>query len=299
MGVSDVIDEFEREVLAANAPLAALVESSAVSGETRMRVLGGQIAFPSWPGATSASALKRGAIEAELTAVLDDYAASARSLIRPADQERWQSLVAEAQRRSGEGLLADELGRSAVGASLLRERLGGRPHRGSQRRTVVCDCGYAVTGILPNRLCDECEELLLRRWVAEERRLLRGIPAYAEEVAEVISQVDQQQTKVFQTRGEYLVSEAFGKRKAGGRRLARLRRKYRAELAGVDVARWSSFVEPLSHASTTSVRTTLLKVHKRGLGAAALTELGVRADDESSKAFAQYKEKRQNSTWKI
>lgn len=299
MSASDAVDEFERGVLDANAPLAALHDSFAAAGDLRLRELNARIAFPSWPGVTSATVLRRGAQEAEVFAILADFAAQARPLVRPADDERWQVLVVESQRRSGEGLLADELGRSTVGASLLRERLGGRPHQGSQRRGVSCECGYAVTGALPKLLCDECEELLLRRWVAEERRLLRGMPAYADDVAVVITQVARQQTEVFQKRGEYLVSEAFGKRKAGGRRLAALRRRHRGALADVDLTRWASFVEPLSHASTTSVRSTVLTVHKRGLGAAALTELGLRADEESTKSFAQYSEKRKNSGWKI
>ncbi|KJL29502.1 hypothetical protein [Microbacterium oxydans] len=299
MSASDAVDEFERGVLDADAALAAVHETWVSAGDARMRELSARIAFPSWPSATSASALKSAAQEAEITAVLDEYAAEARALIRPADQERWSALVAEMQRRSGEGLLADELGRSVVGASLLREKLGGRPHRGAARRGVVCDCGFARTGELPKVLCDECEELLLRRWVAEERRLLRGMPAYAEEVAHVIDEVAQQQTKVFQSRGEYLRSEAFGKRKAGGRRLGRLTRAHRAELAQVDLGRWRSFVEPLSRASTTSVRSTVQKVHSRGLGAAALTELGVRGDAESVKAFVKDSEQRKSSGWRV
>lgn len=298
MSASDAVEEFERGVLEANAPLAALHEATGVSGDARMRELAARITFPSWPGATSATALKRAAQEAETTAVLDEYAASARALIRPADQERWEALVAEMQRRSGEGLLADELGRSAVGASLLREQLGGRPHR-PQQRGIDCACGYAIDGILPKQVCPECGEVLLRRWVAEERRLLRGMPAYAEEVAQVIEDVAQQQTKVFRTRGEYLVSEAFGKRKAGGRRIGRLARAHRADLANVDLRRWSSFIDPLSRVATTSVRSTVQKVHKRGLGAAALTELGMRADAESIKAFVKDSEKRKNSSGRV
>lgn len=297
MGVSEVIEAFEQDVLAANAPLAALVERSVAAGQVRLRVLGERISFPSWPGATSASALKRAAYEAEMVAVLDEYAASARDLIRPADQERWVALVAEAQRRSGEGLLADELGRSAVGASLLRERLGGRGRGASKRGS--CFCGYAVDGALPARLCDECEELLLRRWVAEERRILRGMPEYATAVAQVIERVAAQQTAVFRTRGDDLSSEAFGKRKAGGRRLARLGRAHRAELDGVDLRRWRSFVEPLSRAATTTVRETSQKVHARGLGAAALTELGLLALADAIRVAVAVREKRLNSRWKL
>lgn len=299
MSASEAVEAFERGVLESNASLAALHEATGVSGDARMRELAARIAFPSWPGATSATALKRAAQEAEITAVLDEYAASARALIRPADQERWEALVAEMQRRSGEGLLADELGRSAVGASLLREKLGGRPYRGSRSRGPSCDCGYAVERVLPRLLCDDCEELLLRRWVAEERRLLRGMPEYAEEVAQVIEKVARQQTSVFQSRGDDLVYEAFGKRKAGGRRIGRLARRHRADLEGVDLGRWASFIEPLSHASTTSVRSTVLKVHKRGLGAAALTELSLLSNADAIKVAERILEKRKNSRWKI
>ncbi|TQL82386.1 hypothetical protein [Microbacterium saperdae] len=299
MGVADVVDEFERDVLAANAPLTALVANCVVSGAARMRELEERIAFPSWPGATSASALNRAAREAEITAVLADYADAARRLIRPADQKRWGELVADAQRRRGEGVLRDELGRSAVGASRLRDELGGGPRRVPSRRGIVCDCGYARDGVLPPLLCDECEQLMLRRWVAEERRLLRGMPAYAEDVAQVIERVAQRQTKVFQTRGDDLSSEAFGKRKAGARRLGRLRTRHRAELADLDLGRWAGFVAPLSRASTTSVRSTVQKTHRRGLGAAALTELAVRADQEGIASFVRYSEGRRNSRWQI
>ncbi|MGH3692108.1 MAG: hypothetical protein ACRDT7_18375 [Microbacterium sp.] len=299
MSASEAVEEFERGVLEANAPLAALHEAAGVSGDARMRELAAHIAFPSWPGATSATALKRAAQEAEITAVLDEYAASAHPLIRPADQERWELLVADMQRRSGEGFLADELGRSAVGASLLRAKLGGRPHRAQQRGGIDCACGYAVDGVMPEKLCPECGEVLLRRWVAEERRLLRALPGYAEEVAQVIEEVAQQQTKVFQTRGEYLVSEAFGKRKAGGRRIGRLTRRHRADVEKLDLSRWSSFIDPLTRVATTSLRSTVQKVHKRGLGAAALTELGLRADAESIKAFVKDSEKRKNSNWRV
>ncbi len=158
-------------------------------------------------------------------------------LIRPADQERWELLVADMQRRSGEGFLADELGRSAVGASLLRAKLGGRPHRAQQRGGIDCACGYAVDGVMPLKLCPECGDVLLRRWVAEERRLLRAMPAYAEEVARVIEVTAQKQAKVAQSRGDYTADEASATRRAGGRRLSRLRRTHRVELAKLDLRR--------------------------------------------------------------
>lgn len=294
MSASDAVDEFERGVLESNAPLASLHAASAAAGELRMRELSARIAFPSWPGATSASALKRAAQEAEITAVLDEYAASAHELIRPADQERWEALVAEAQRRSGEGLLADELGRSAVGASLLREKLGGRPHRSQQRGGIDCACGYAIDGILPKVLCPECGDVLLRRWVAEERRLLRGLPSYAEAVTQAIEVTAQKQAKVYERRGDHLASEASAQRRAGGRRLAGLRRRHRADLAALDLRRWSSFIEPLAREARTGVRTTAAKAAKRGLGAAALTELSLLSDAAAIRVASRILEKRNN-----
>ncbi|WP_157372868.1 hypothetical protein [Agromyces sp. Root81] len=287
MTTLEAVDGFERSVLAANAPLAGLFESSAVAGAARMRELAARTTFPSWPGATSASKLRAAAHEAETFAILDEYAAAAQELLRPADVERWQALVVDAQRRAGRGVLTDELGCSTVGASLLRDRLGWRPFRSPQRSRIRCECGYAADGVLPKVLCDECEELLLRRWVAEERRLLRGMPAYAEEVALVIERTAEKQAKVFQTPGDDLYSEAFGQRKAGGRRLAKLGRTHRVELERLDLRRWSSFIAPFTSAARPSVKTTVAKVGRRGLGAAAITELVLCADEVSNRLSAR------------
>ncbi len=46
-------------------------------------------------------------------------------------------------------------------------------------------------------MCDDCQETLLRRWVAEERRLLRGMPDYAEEVVTVIEKVAATQMRIW------------------------------------------------------------------------------------------------------
>jgi hypothetical protein len=299
MSTSEAVEAFERGVLDANAPLAALHAAMGVSGDARMRELAARISFLSWPGATSATVLKRAAQEAEITAVLDEYAASARALVRPADQERWEALVAEMQRRSGEGLLADELGRSAVGAALLRERLGGRPHRTQQRGGIDCACGHAVDGVVPKVLCPECGDVLLRRWVAEERRLLRAMPAYADEVSRIIEVAAQKQSMTIRRGGEYTAEEVSGLRRAAGRRLARLHRTHRAEVAKLDLQRWSSFVGLLSREARTGVRTTAAKAEKRGLGAAALTELSLVSDAEAVQAARRMVEKRRNSRWKI
>ncbi len=294
MGISEAVDEFERDILASNPALAAVHEASSSSGEARMRQLASQITFPSWPGATSASRLRSAAQEAEITAILDEYLVSAGDLLRPAEVEHWHALVQDAQRRSGEGVLADELGRSTVGASLLRDRLGGRSHSGQRRGGVDCACGYAIDGILPKTVCPECGDVLLRRWVAEERRLLRGLPSYAEEVAVAIEVTAQKQAKVYERRGDHLASEASAQRRAGGRRLVGIRRRHRAEVAALDLRRWSSFIDPLSREARTGVRTTAVKAEKRGLGAAALTELSLLSDADGIRVARRILEKRNN-----
>lgn len=288
MGISDSVDTFERETLAVNPDLQAVHEEFAASGDLRMRQLAARITSPSWPGATSASRLRSAAVEAEITAILDDYAAAAQKLIRPADADRWQALVRDAQRLRGEGLLADELGRSTVGASLLRDGLGGRTTSRPQRGGVDCACGYAVTGILPERLCPECGDLLVRRWVAEERRLLRDLPAYAADVAGIIEDTAQKQTKAITTPGDYRASDAEGRRRSGGRKLARLRRRRRAETAALDLTRWRGFIDPLSRDAREGVRSAAARAPKRGLGAGAMTELAVRGSEELVREMSRF-----------
>lgn len=294
VGVAEAVDEFEREVLAANSALAVLYEEAASAGEVRMRELSPRIAFPAWPGATSATALRRVALEAEIAAILDAYAAAARELIRPADVERWQALVHEARRRRGDGVLADELGRSTVGASLLRDRLGHRPQPRQQRGSADCACGYARDGVLPERLCPECGDVLVRRWVAEERRLLRDMPEYAADVTEIIEETARKQTLAMTTPGEFNASDAEGRRRAGGRRLARLRRRRGAEATSPDLTRWHNFREPLSRDAREGVRKSAASAAKRGLGAAAMTELAVRGSGELVQSAARFQSARAN-----
>ncbi|MFJ4253643.1 hypothetical protein [Microbacterium sp. NPDC090003] len=272
MGVFDAVVEFERGVLERDEALKPVWERFAAAGEARVRELSRDAAFPSWPGATSASVLKAALVEAEVFVVLSEYAREAGPLVRAGDAERWEALVREAQRRSGEGHLG-ELQESVVGAASLRERFGWAPPRRTQRGGIPCDCGYATDGVVPRILCDDCEDLLLLRWVGEERRILRTLPTYGEEVAAVVSKVAVKQERAWVKGGEYTASDAAGIRRAGGRALGRLRRKHRAELRAVDLARWSATAAPIAAAAMTAYRETAAKVAPRGLGAAALTEL--------------------------
>ncbi|MCK2022876.1 hypothetical protein KZC52_08090 [Microbacterium sp. kSW2-24] len=148
MSVFGAVVEFERGVLERDEALKSVWERFAVLGEARLGVLRERVGFPSWPGVTSASALKAASVEAEVFAVLAEYAREARGLVRPGDAERWEALVGEAQRRSGEGFLG-ELQESTVGAALLRERWGWVPRSRSQRGGIPCQCGFATEGVLP------------------------------------------------------------------------------------------------------------------------------------------------------
>ena len=137
------------------------------------------------------------------------------------------------------------------------------------------------------------------RLTAEERRLLRSMPEYAEEVTQVIEATAQKQAKVAQSRGDYTADEASATRRAGGRRLARLRRAHRVELATLDLRRWSSLAEMLAREARPAVRTTAAKAQKRGLGAAALTELSLLSIADTIKIAERILEKRKNSGWRV
>ena len=142
---------FERDALASRAALLAVFEAAATTGATRLRTLRDRIDEPSWPGATPASALRSAAREAEIAAILGDYARDAGPAIDAETAQRWQALVRSAQLQSGAGMLADELPLSTVGAALLREQLGARPPK--FLRPSHCACGYAVDGVLPEKIC--------------------------------------------------------------------------------------------------------------------------------------------------
>ncbi|MCK2022875.1 hypothetical protein KZC52_08085 [Microbacterium sp. kSW2-24] len=99
------------------------------------------------------------------------------------------------------------------------------------------------------------------------------MPEYAEEVTAVIERTARKQEQVYVTGGEYTASEATAFRRAGGRVVSRLRRRHREELRGVEMSRWETLGAPLAAASMLAYRETASKVLRRGLGAAALTEL--------------------------
>ena len=175
-----------------------------------------------------------------------------------------------------------------MGISEVADEHGGRPYPG-QQRGLDCACGYAMTGVLPERLCPECGDRLVRRWIGEERRLLRAMPAYAGEIAEVIQETSQKQTKAITTPGDYSASDAEGCRRSGVRKLARLSRRHRADTAALDLTRWRSFAEPLARDAREGVRRTAARAAKRGLGAAAMTELAVRGSRELVREISRFR----------
>lgn len=143
---------------------------------------------------------------------------------------------------------------------------------------AACECGYAIDGAVPERLCDLCGADVLRGWVAEERRLLMSLPAYADDVAVLLARTVERQTAAILAPGDSAFSDAVGVRRAAGRQLRRLARKRRETL--VPSVRWHELAALAARSATTGVRLDAKKANRRGLGAAGLAELAVRADDE-------------------
>lgn len=269
------IVELERRARVADHAIDAAWLQSSEEGRVRMRALAKNGSMPSWPGATSASARRRAAEHAELAALLIEYARVVSPHVRPADLERWRSLLSEERRRRGDGLLFNALRQSTVGAVSLYLEFG-RLSDGLRR--AVCDCGYARDGTVPDRFCDDCDEEILGQWVAEERRILRSSPAYAEEVTAVIIRAAARQSAAIEAPGESAFSDAQGVRRTAGRATRRLARRHRHELEPSD--RWRELADLSARSMTTAVRLDAKKAGRRGLGAAGLAELGVRGNEE-------------------
>ncbi|MFD6698406.1 MULTISPECIES: hypothetical protein [unclassified Microbacterium] len=273
--------EFERDLLARNASLAELHGLVQTSGAARLKDAAALRAPSPWRGITSSSGMRQAILEAEVFALLRDYAGRAAASIDSADAARWGALVDEGLTRSGRGLLVDEVRSSAAGAVLLRDRWGFRPAV-PNRAFIDCGCGYAESGVIGRGLCIECGELVVRRWSAEELRLLAMVPEYRARVEEILVDAEARQQKQIGLRSETPFADVASKRARGGRALRRLRRSGRRLLisAAGDLPseRWSQLAALTAKALQTSLPPEGRRADKLGLGAAALAALALKGD---------------------
>lgn len=130
---------------------------------------------------------------------------------------------------------------------------------------------------MPHRLCADCGDDVLVQWRAEERRLLKTVPDYAAAVAEVVRDAADDQKRALRARSNEPFADARGERRKAAKRLARLRRLHEADLARVDLGLWEQLAETLTHDPREVLRDDDEYMHRRGLGAAALTMLGIEA----------------------
>lgn len=278
----DAAAEFERALLERNAPLAELHRQAQLDGAARLKAAGSLRAPSPWQGTTSASGMRQAILEAEVYALLREYAAQAAAVTDGADSARWKALVDEGLTRSRRGLLVDEVRDSAAGALLLRESWGFRPVV-PNAPLIDCACGYAESGVVGKGLCIECGELVVRRWSAEELRLLALVPEYRARVEEILSDTEARQKKQIGVPSDTPISDVASKRARGGRALGRLRRSGRRLLlsAGRDLPseRWKQLAGLTAKALQTQVGAEGRRAGKRGLGAAALAALALKSDD--------------------
>ncbi len=276
----DAAAEFERALLERNAPLAELHRQAQLDGAARLRAAGSLRAPSPWQGTTSVSGMRQAIVEAEVYALLREYAAQAAAATDGADSARWTALVDEGLTRSRRGLLVDEVRDSAAGALLLRDSWGLRPVV-PNAPVIDCACGYAESGVIAKGLCIECGELVVRRWSAEELRLLALVPEYRARVEEILS-TEARQKKQIGVPSDTPISDVASKRARGGRALGRLRRSGRRLLvAGRDLPseRWKQLAALTAKALQIQVGAEGRRAGRRGLGAAGLAALAVKSDD--------------------
>ncbi|SDM52012.1 hypothetical protein [Microbacterium azadirachtae] len=276
----DAAAEFERALLERNAPLAELHRQAQLDGAARLRAAGSLRAPSPWQGTTSVSGMRQAIVEAEVYALLREYAAQAAAATDGADSARWTALVDEGLTRSRRGLLVDEVRDSAAGALVLRDSWGLRPVV-PNAPVIDCACGYAESGVIAKGLCIECGELVVRRWSAEELRLLALVPEYRARVEEILS-TEARQKKQIGVPSDTPISDVASKRARGGRALGRLRRSGRRLLvAGRDLPseRWKQLAALTAKALQIQVGAEGRRAGRRGLGAAGLAALAVKSDD--------------------
>ena len=109
--------------------------------------------------------------------------------------------------------------------------------------------------------------------MSEEARLLRALPAYGDEVADVVRAVKRRQAEVVARGRDEVPADVFGVRYAGLRRLRRLRRRHRAEVTPFEMQRWASFIGPLLNDARPGVRAVAKRAAKAGLGSANIARL--------------------------
>ncbi|KJL38811.1 hypothetical protein RS86_00015 [Microbacterium azadirachtae] len=273
--------EFERDLLERNAPLAELHREVQASGAARLKSAAALRAPSPWRGITSASGMRQAIMEAEVYALLKDYAARVSASIDSADGARWAAFVDEGLTRSRRGLLVDEVRSSAAGALQLRDAWGFRPAV-PNRAFIDCGCGYAESGVIGKGLCIECGELVVRRWSAEELRLLAMVPEYRGRVEEILVDTEARQQKQIGVRSETPFADVASKRARGGRALRRLRRSGRRLLVSTEgdlpSERWTQLARLTSRALQTSLPLEGRRADKRGLGAAGLAALALKGD---------------------
>ena len=226
------------------------------------------------------SALDR--IDTELEAILkrslDQYAREAEGLFKADDLELW---TAKITRVSG-----SYVGRAAAvgvpGALLLLEGIeeaeANDPYAFvSLDDTLVngaeyCQCGYASSRTVPDRLCRLCSGAVLNEWKAEEDRLLAGSPKVDADLRRVFDEV------LYELAEAHLSPNGAGaslsvRRRAGDGAITRVNETRAEDIALLDLARWRELSE-LNRLSQVEVVRAYGKHWSRwGLGSARLTTL--------------------------
>lgn len=275
----------EQQLMAQYPALADRHLAAARAGADRIRDL---IERRDAVGDADAAAFAQHVVSIQRSAVAG-YAASVRGILQAEDVARWIS-VRDALKLSAYDALLGEV--DAPGAASLLDALEAVPEAGApvgelatldQMLAAIddkCTCGYARTGVLPKQTCYVCAEAVTAAWMAEEDRILPGVPELHRELDELFDLLVDRLAQLELTRDGDTWALIEHERRKAQRQLARLNRSARKEIFDGMLTTWRELAAAASHDHRPIARSLAKGWKRSGLGTARLSTLTLQGNPE-------------------
>ncbi len=137
-----------------------------------------------------------------------------------------------------------------------------------------CQCGYASSRTVPERLCPLCSGAVLNEWRAEEDRLLKSAPGVGADLEVVFDGLLDELAGIHLAPGGVAASTS-ARRRAGDRGITRVNETRAAEIALLNLARWRELCELNALGQTMAVTARSKYWSRWGLGSARISTLAV------------------------
>jgi hypothetical protein len=264
------------ELLLGRNPRAAAVHQATLDAG-RAEVIALNERYDDTAGESALEGLDTG-LEAILKRSLDQYARETKGLFKGDDLELWTAKITRVQG----SYVARAAAVGAPGALLLLEGIeeaeAGDPYAFVSlddtlaNGAAYCQCGYASSRAVPDRLCRLCSGAVLNEWRAEEDRLLADSPEVDADLQRVFDKVLDELAEAHLSPSGAGASLSV-RRRAGDGAITRVNEARADEIALLDLTRWRELSE-LNRLSQVEVVRAYGKHWSRwGLGSARLTTL--------------------------